>query len=565
MATWPAHEAARLLVLEDPLRTVAVPALPIELFVGSGQADSSAAVQDVDNTPAVVVELWQAFEVEQSSGGFHWFEDFHVIPRELDFGNLLADQSVPLEVFSAFRQETREWTSFTNNAGNGVTLVGAPGLPVQVEPFSGFAMTVEVSTVGPAFVEGSLDFVFDSGDASVPVLIQRIVFWFPRPEIPYAEVLGFLTDVHRSKDGSEQRASLRKNPRQGLEYEFRVEEGEEKQVLENLLFDWQARIFGVSIWREETELTVAATSGDVLLTVAETAWRDFRIGGLAAVFTSRDVFDVVGITSVGATAIGLDSPLVNSYPVGTSVSPLSTSRATPRIAGGRYPVGLSVLQIVFEATDNDVDLADVSAFPSYNGKVLLELDNVMRGQVKEETFEIDITDIDNLTGIPTIDSAWDHHKRSYPMVMRAQGMQAIWEMRGLIHALRGRQVSFYTSRSSDDLVVVANLLNASNTMDVENWQYTQFVRSRQHKNVIRLTFNDGNPPLVRTITGAVNIDAATDQLEVDVNWPRTILPSEIERIEYVEKLRLDTDDVRIEYDVTAVRAYMVAPVRTVFE
>lgn len=527
--------------------------------------ESSSDVEDVDQFPPVDVEEWPAEKALQESGTFDFFEDFHVVPRAFDFGNLLSDQSLPIEVFSGFRYDTHTWEDFINGAGAGVELGGAPSLPTPVLPLTGIVMTLDVSTIGDAFVDAELEFIFDIGTVIVPIEIQRIVLWGLVPEAPFAEVLGFLTDVQRKRSGSELRVSLRKSPRQTFEYPYLIDEGETRQVLENLLFDWQARIFGVPVWWDETELTVAALAGDVSITVGETAYRDFRVGGLAAVFTSQTTFDVLEIDAIGATTLDFASPLINAYPIGTKVFPLSTCLAQPTISGERYPAALSRMGIEFTNTENDAELADTSAFSSYNGKVLIDGGNSVLGETVSETFQIEVVDLDSETGILERESPWPSHRRGHLLSIRASGRPAVWALRRLAWALRGKQVSFYVARGSDDLEVKANLLNASNTMDVENVGYAQFVRARQPKNVIRITFVDGSTPLLRTITDSASTGPTTDQLTVDVNWPSTITPAEIARVEYVEKIRLDTDNVRLQFNENGSLAHLVAPITAVFE
>lgn len=531
------------------------------------QDDISSAdtIELIENRPPVTVEMFEAEEALQSAGTYDFFEDFHVIPRAFDFGNLLSDQSTPIEVFSAFRHATYPWQTFVNNAGTGVSLGSDPPLPIDVPPLTGFQMTLDVSANGPPYVDSTLDFGFDIGTIYVSITIQRIVLWGLEPEMPYSEILGFLTDVMAARSGIEQRFSLRKNPRQTFEYSYLIEEGETRQVLENLLFDWQARIFGVPVWWEDTALTIAATAGDISIAVGATAYRDFRVGGLVAIFTSQTEFDVLTVDTIGATSLDFTSPLVNSYDAGTLVFPLRPCHAESIVSGSRYPVGLARMSIAFRSTANDADLADVSAFATYNGKVLLDRFNSVLSQTSPEDFEQELIDIDNETGVPLRESPWDLHKRGHLLVVRASGRQEVWELRGLAHALRGRQVSFYVPRHRDDLVVTSDLLNASNLMQVANYGYAQFVRARQPKNVIRLSFNDGSPALVRTITGSSNVSASTDQLQVDTNWPATIDYTTIERVEYCEKVRLDTDDVELQFDNSGHRARLVAPVKAVFD
>lgn len=554
--------------LSDPLAvSPATTAIPVQPYTDAGHniGDAAGTLTKVENR-AVVVKTFPGEEVAQSSGGFDWFEDFHVLPRSFDFGNLLSSQSTPIEVFCAFRRGQHEWSSFINGAGAGVSLGSAPSLPTQVDALSGVPMTLDVSANGDPFVDATLDFIFNGvGTAMVPIEIQRIVLWGLTPEKQYAEELEFLTEIQTSKDGTEKRPSVRDKPRQSWFYKFIIEEGTQAQVLENLMFDFQSRVFGVPVHGEDSTTTTATAAAATTIDVDDTAWRDYRVGGLAVIMTSQSVFDVLEIVTINATSLDLASPTINAYAVGSKVFPLATCTAPGKISGDRFPVGLQRLGIKFTATDSDVDLADLSPFSSYNSKLLLDVGNSMvAGNIRQD-FTRELVRLDGGAGQVFQDSNWDRNKRAHKFTMRASGRQAIWEMRGLAYALRGRQISFYVPRDSDDLVVVADLLNASNTMDVENVGYAQFVRNRQPKNVIRVNFADGSTPLVRAITGSSSTSTTVDQLVVDVNWPSTITPAEISRVEYVEKVRFDTDKIRLEYDSSGQTARMVVPIVAVFE
>ena len=566
------EQAPAIYTLEPTGRIAPTPdgPTPAQPYVASDQASSADTwTASLGNKSTKALASFPALEIGQSSGGFDWFETFHVVPRSFAFGNLLSDQSSAIEVFSAFRRlPKREWTSFTNNAGAGVNLGGEPSLPVDVDPLTGIVMTLDVSTAGDPFVDATLDFFFTGvGTALVPITIQRIVLWGKTPEQPFSEVLSSLTDVFPAKAGKEKRHSLRKNPRQSWEYEFLIDEGEESQILENLLFDFQHRTFGVPVWFEDSTLTAAVTAGDTTITVDSTDYRDYRVGGRAVIFTDQGTFDVLEIASGGisSTTLTFTSAATNSYVVGTKVFPLAVCRAPAVVEGGRWPVTLRRLGMRFEAVDNDVDLADISPFSSYNSKLLLDNGNSMLQATVRHTYRQNIMQVDGGAGLVFQDAFWDRHKRGHQFTLRAEGRQAVWEMRGLAHALKGRWISFYVPTDADDLIVVANLVSAADTMDVQNVGYTQFVRDRQPKDVIRVNFVDGSTPLLRGITGSASPSSTVDQLTLDGTWPSTITPAEISRVEYVEKVRLDTDDVRIEYDSSGIRARLVAPVVAVFE
>lgn len=496
--------------------------------------------------PPIIPETFRGKAVDQSSGLYDFFEDFHVLPREFDLGNVLSDQTYTVEVFSAFRRQTQQWTSFTNGAGVGVDLNGAPTLPASTPPLTGYTMSLQVSATGPAFVEATLDFGFSNGTAFVPISLQRIVLFAQRPVFPLRERLSFLTNIIRRADGTEQRIALRYAPRKSLLYLFYTQSISQRQRIENLLFDWQARTFGVPLWHDETVLTAAATAGDTSLTVESTDQRDFRVGSLVAVFVSDEEFDVVEVASLTSTTIQLASGILGTYSAGAFVIPLETCRITQAIRAERYPVNASLVQVPFESIDNKENLADTSAFATFNSKVLI-VENAMRGGTVGEEFESPVIIIDSETGTLEFLPTFEAHRRASPLTLRAEGRSGVWALRRLLYALRGRQVSFYLARSTDDLQPVANLTSGQNTLDVAHVGYAQFVRHRQPKNIIRVSFTSGATPLLRTITASTAVSSTVEQLTLDANWPATYTPSQVSRIEYVELVRLDEDDIEIEY------------------
>ena len=102
-------------------------------------------------------------------------------------------------------------------------------------------------------------------------------------------------------------------------------------------------------------------------------------------------------------------------------------------------------------------------------------------------------------------------------------------------------------------------------MTVENVGYTQFVRGRQPKNIIRLTFKDGRTPLIRTIDTFAEVDSSTETLTLTDTWPEEITPEEIDRVMYVEEVRFDTDSFRIQHTTGERTVRVEAAVKTVFE
>tara|TARA_R110002167_G_scaffold93122_2_gene249831 strand:+ start:29221 stop:30945 length:1725 start_codon:yes stop_codon:yes gene_type:complete len=507
------------------------------------------------------VALWQDLVQPE------FFENFHVIPRSFDFGNILSTQTSPIEVFSGYRKEFHTWSSFTNNAGAGTEITGMPTLPTTMNPLAGYAMTLEVSTSGNPSVDDDLAFVFDFGGdtINVPIVLNRIVLFPVRPEIPYTERLQFNTDVLGMESGKEQRIKLRKNPRQFFDWRVRTDDGTfDRSRLEALMFDWQGRTWGVPLWHESTPITVAVTAGALTINVGSTANADYRVDELVMIFTSATEFDVQTISSFTSTTITLKNATLGSYAVGATVAPLRTGNLSRSVGASRFISGDQTLNVAFRILDNDSNLADTAGFSTYNSKVLLDTCNVIRGSTISESYLQDIIVIDNGTGLTTQDSPWVNGKRATKLTLRASSKAEVWDLRQLMHALAGRQVSFYVPTFGKDLLVDQPLASASQDLVVTNVGYTQFVRTRAPRNHIWLRLLDGTV-ITREITSSVETTTLIETLELGSAWGQDIAIADIDRISYLEEVRFNSDEIAIEHVRGERQVYFSAPIISTFD
>ncbi len=512
-----------------------------------------------------MVAKFPGASVHNESGGVGWFDDFHVLPRSVDLGAILEKQTVSFEVFCAFRDADQEWTLYVNNELTGSKLNQFPAFPYTMNPLTGRTMALEVFIYGPAKTESTLVFTFTAtGTITVPIAWERFVFWDLEPELPFQEQLSSLSDVLVSRSGGEKRHALLDNPRQSWDYRFVIEDGLQRQVLRNKLFDFHSRNFLVPVWKEEAFISSDVTIGDLILNVDDTSFRDFRVGNKAVVFTSSDSNEVLEIASFDSTSITFTDAMTIAHLEGVSVFPVAECRADATVEGFDYVTGLSVMNVRFRNKDNDADLDATTAFSSFNSKVLLDNGNVSFGGVFNNSFRQDIVSAQG-AGLRLYESLWERHKLRRRMTLRADGLQAIWEARGLFHALKGQVVSFYVPSDTEDLIADSDLTISTAILDVENSGYTTFVRTRLPLTAIRVVFVDGSTPILRTILSSTETSTTVERLIVDSNWTSTITVASILRIEFVHKVRAASDDVEISYDDSGSRARFSVEIKGVFE
>lgn len=512
--------------------------------------------------------------------GDAWFDRIHVIPRSIVLGNILTLTSVTIDIYNAYLYQDHYLQAFTNNAGDGTSVVntftitstgstvvtpGFPTLPALLPAQRSLLMTFQATADGAPVIDSTLD--FDTSEPyliTVPITGTRVVVFPFEPEAPLTERLIFLTDVFVAIDGTEQRVSNRTAPRQEFDLVLIREDGNERQKVDNLLFDWQSRVFGVPIWTEPAYLTSAAAAAATSLNVNSTTLSDFRSDGLLIVFESEDKFDTVEIDSIGPTSINLSNGLVNSYPIGTRVMPIRLMVTNAPASEKKYAVNLAEFALTMKVLDNDVDLSDLTGWPTHASKVLLSDPNAIE-ETLDGTIERQITVFDGAgTGKFSQASTWTRAKHNTKKTFISTSRSSLWAIRKLLHALRGKQVSFFLPTFTKDVTLAATYASGGSALTVSNTGYTRYAKQRSPKVDIRITLTDGTV-FDRTITASSEINAATEQLTLSSSIAQTIPVASVARIEFLEKVRIDSDTITIQHQNAIGQAKISFPVKGVFE
>lgn len=488
-------------------------------------------------------EISHDYLAEQTAGvGGLWFERLWYLPVMLELGNILTTITSDIEIYNSDRELAQSLDTAVNNAGTGVSFLSLPTLPFDLGAQSGMTITVQISTEGQPVINGTLDFTTSLGDFSIPITGSRVVMFPYEPEQPIREILEFKTDVLRAVDGSEQRINVRKNPRQKMELYLRMEDGASLRRLVSLLKGWHERVFGVPVWWEARALGADAATSDLTITV-DTSYGDFRVDGLAILWTDEDTYDALEIDSFDANSITFTSALTQDFVANeTLVMPLRVANTESTIDRDIYPVNLQDFRLVFHVIDNDVDLADTAAFDTHNGKVMVDEPNLMTSSTTPAGFERQIEIIDNGIGVPQQFSTWLASASQRQKGFLGYSRQRIWEVRQLMHALRGSQTSFYLPTHTPDMVVVQNLASGSFLMDIEHQGYTKYVNGQEPYASLWIELVDGTV-LTRQVTTAEELSSTTERLTVDVAWPSTITVAEINRVCFLELVRISDDRV----------------------
>lgn len=503
---------------------------------------------------------------EPATSGGEWYEKVHLLPRtKIEFGQIITLVQNDYEIYSALRNDDVTLSAVVNNALPGVDLPEVDdSLPIIIPPgtsilnsgttgnIAGGGLGTLVETTIDALAEGlpvfdtNVDFTLSNSQTLQLLVAGSRIVLMPQEYENVRETLAFLTEIKTAVDGREQRLAKRKQPRQLFEITY-VLTDEDRQLMQSLLMDFSASVFGLPLWHEVQKTTAAVSAGALQYQVKDTAEVDYRVGGLALVITDNNVFDVITIASLTSTIITAEDASLNAYAAGTHIMPLRTARVVGSVSGNREPNKIERFRIRFEVADNETGAltGDTSAYSTFNSRVLLDDCNVIDGKMPE-TYRRRVYRIDNQTGKVTQSTTWDRNKRSHEKGFVLRSRDEVISFRRLVLALRGRQTAFYIPTFIEDLSLDADLTSGLDTMDIKRIGYERFVQSREPKKTFRITFTDGTS-LVREVQSAASVDTDTERLTLDTTWPANRTVAEVERIQWYELVRFDSDNIILEY------------------
>jgi len=510
---------------------------------------------------AVKTNRQTVIEAENPGGlglavGQEWFEKCHVFPGRIDLGNVLSVQIRELELFNAFRRplEPITWTAFVNNAGGGIVVTNLPLLPFVINAFASFVVEVSISTSGPPSISGTLDFTLSAPTAAtieVPVTGNRITIFQYRPQTPIRETLAFKTDIIRLFDGTEQRIKTREAPRQSFDFTVRTDDDRTRDKINAVLFDWQARVFGVPMWHESEPVDAAISISDLVIQV-DTTTSDYRVDSLVMVYDGDFNFEALEIESFNATSITVKTGFLKPFDtLSALVMPLRSAYTKPSLSNNRFAIGPSDFKMTFDVLDN-IDLADIGAVTTFLGvgqtipKPVLDSPNFMSGNTISEGTRRRVIELDNQTGPKITLSPWSKSKPLFQFATEAKSQLEVWNFRKLMHFLKGSQTAFYIPTGRRDFKPLADIGDSATGFQIPNIGWTDFVGSVTPRSDLLILRTDGTQSL-HEITGST---VASEDVELITITPpiSPALPlDELDRMAVMTLSRIQDDKVTFEH------------------
>lgn len=481
-----------------------------------------------------------------------YYHRTHVNPLKVNVGNLLSSQVKSIEVWNA-HFATNTLNSIVEEATGGLVLSGVANPPLSYQSLQSKVYTLNVSINGPATIDAKFLFNFslDALSAYIPklsVLGLRILAWWPRPnwDTPIIERWEWLTNVITSKNKKEQRIKLRDKPRRQFEYNTLIQNNKERQLVENLLFSWQSRVFGLPVWTDQQLSTYNIQAGSLILN-CDTFSRDFKDGGLFGIFDDTN-FEIGTITKVNVDSLELESPLLYNWPIRTKIVPMRTARLSDKQPMTRHSDSITSMTVQFrlEEGDNRAPLVETIQYRNYS---VLEVKPNWKEELSSE-FLRDIKLLDYLTGKVLSDDLSDTSTATHRYNWLATTRTEVNTLRAFLFARFGKLVPIWVPSFLTDMVPVEVIGAGSSLLVVEHTTYVRNIAQAVQRRDLRIKLYNGTIFYKRILSSAE--DGNKERLVLDTAFPDIIYPEQIEQISFLTLCRLDADSVEAKWETDSI-------------
>lgn len=468
-----------------------------------------------------------------------------VIPSVINLGAISTEQVITVHIWNALRKPITIQSVGAQNA-EGIE-VRPQLLPKKLNGLALSRWVVRVNMTGPSEIDATITWVID-GHAPVSLVItgSRSTDWmfFPNWGQDVVETLEFMTAVHQSYSGAEQRISRRISPRRTLEFQVLLS-GSERQLFDNALYTYGGRTWALPIFTDGVRLNQAVNVGSTVLQL-DTFGRDFVLHHQILLVDKAGRRETAEVKLINPGEIRLERPLRASYDEMTWVYPIRSAILTDYPQVRAVTDSVASAQIRFALTEHNDWSRDIGHLPMYRGFPVLEPSSDWSEDLTAQYMRL-IAEYDNQTGKRhRFDTAKTTFQlRSHRFIVKGRDEQNL--LRRAFYYLNGRQKPIWVSTSSTDVTPVGDLLGKS--VDAVNCGYSTMLQHQIGRQDVRIETYDGQV-IYRRILAASVIDNNTERLGFDGD-SIVVKQHHIAKISFMTLSRLDSDTISWEHKTDA--------------
>lgn len=499
-----------------------------------------------------------------------FYERVHFIPKTVNFGSVTQPRTKDLWVWNAH---------FVPNALSGIEgpvrddIVISPAGAVTFRELEVREYKVAASAGGPTSLDSNWTFNFALTPAVLRVSGKRVI---PFPfGIDWGggmtERIEFKTDILRSDGGAEQRAALRTTPRRFFEMTMWREGVENTVRARNAMFKLQGQKIVMPMWHQAVFLKEALPEGAVTIEGIDTTTADFIAGHDVILWRSPTENENATILSTTSDSIILTSPTDRVWELGTKVLPARSVRFEDSQEIVTPAGNLQQFRVLVSVNANTKD-EPLESIVTYRGLGVM-LKPFSANEDPTETLNRERVYIDNEVVDPFIDDPAGFPSIVIPVHWPLVGREEIFEYRGWLQARLGCCNAFWLPTWRREFTLTRNIAAVDSYLYVRDVGYTEFINGHAARCNLMLLMKDGTKrfvslrPLGEQFISD-NLEAlqasGEEMLGMEMPMGEAILVEDVERICYLQKVRLDVDTIELEHKTDGY-AESTVNVRTVIQ
>lgn len=362
---------------------------------------------------------------------------------------------------------------------------------------------------------------------------------------PVVERIGYLTDVIRAYNDTEQRIRLRETANGGLRFNALCMDDRESAQARALLWAKQADVIFVPWWPDAQVLPAAVSIGETTLDI-DPENRDFTELKRLLVWRDAHTWEIAFIDAVNTGSVELAVGLTAGFSAGSLVVPLKPCRLALSQTVTNPNTTLAEIEVDCSAETDETPEYTGTTPTQYEGFDLLEVTPNNTGDGASD-YERNAILLDSPTSIRAMDDHSGIATRSGSFQWFADGRDEIAALKCFIHRRKGRAVPFWAPTYCADLPLSAAATGTSFTIKSIDYTANQFPDiARRHIAFI----TPGGAITPRKITNAVNNGNGTETITISSALPAGGFPAST-LVSFLTLVRLAEDDIDVSWSTCA--------------
>lgn len=331
---------------------------------------------------------------------------------------------------------------------------------------------------------------------------------------PIAERLIWSTRVLRGADGTPQRVSLRKVPRQQVPVTCVFGSDAEASQMHAMLHDGAKGLWYVPLWFERVRHAGSLAPGATSLSIDTTA-SDFRSSGggaYALIWQDESTHEVVTVSNVAAGSITI-SATTKTYTGSKAVMPCRTGYLLSPPQFSRASTWAQILTAEFEVVDNQYLTGHAAATSYDNVEVLTTPAKVPNGAYGLQ-IDPDCLVIDTTTGRRILEAVTDFNRSTQTHQFVHTTAADCWSFRKWLHWLNGAQKSFFVPTFRDDITLAVACGSTDTSITVVNRGFGDHMGYNMLRSYVAFR-PAGGDIIVRRVDAMTELSASQEQFTLD--------------------------------------------------